>query len=210
MFFCSRLSEVLVTLFFRIFHGHFWRFTDTFSKIVTAKVPYFFISAEKLGDSLDLGNFCFFFFPILEKKRKQSFFFSQEKFASHSLTRETVDLQKKVKTGKKWHFLSNFGFFRCFFFPKKFPKILFFFPRKRLHVTHSLEFQGRKKKKQPRKKKTAFLLNNSNFSKKCAKTNFYGEIKKYGTFAWPRRKNMGSLETYSGCFRLTHAFVDNS
>ena len=108
----------------------------------------FFFPRKRLGGthSLDLGNFCFFFFP------------AQEKIASHSLTRETVDLQKKVKTGKKWHFLSNFGFFRCFFFPQKISQnsVFFFFPGKDYtSLTHS-NFRAGKKKTAPEKKKQQF------------------------------------------------------
>ena len=125
-----------------------------------------FFPRKRLGGthSLDLGNFCFFLFPDFGKKK--SCFFSQEKIASHSLTRMTVDLQKKVKTGKKWHFLSNFGFFRCyFFFPKNFPKFCFFSQEK--ITRHSLTRISGPEKKQPRKKKQHFYSLTRFSPKKC-------------------------------------------
>ena len=150
--------------------------------LVHSKVPYFFFPRKSLGGthSLNLGNFCFFF-PILEKKNKL-FFFSQEKFACHSLSWETVNLQKKVKTGKKWHFLSKFIFFRCFFFPQKFlPNSVFFFSQEKF-TRHSLtRFSGPEKKNSPGKKKTPFSLTHSFFHQKVQILNFSGE-KKYGTF----------------------------
>ena len=115
-----------------------------------------------------------FFFPCFGIKK-------QEKFAGHSFNRETVNLQKKVKNGKKWHLLSNFSFFRCFFSQKP-PKVFFFsfvfFSWKSLHSTHSLIFRQRKKKNSTGKKKTPFSITHSIFAHKCSKINFSGEIKK--------------------------------
>ena len=142
------------------------------------KVPYFFISAEKIrGYSLTrFGQF--FFFSSRFWKKKSSCFFFQEKIASHSLTRETVDLQKKVKTGKIWHFVSNFSFFRCsFFFPKKFPKFCFFFSQEKI-TRHSLSrISGPEKKNQPRKKIQHFY-SLSRFSPKSANFNLFRGNKK--------------------------------
>ena len=106
--------------------------------------------------------------------------------ATHSPERRSTS-KKRSKPVKNGTFCRISVFFVVFFFPKNFPKFCFFFPRKRLHVTHSLEFQGRKKKTAP-KKKTEFLLTHSIFPKKVQILIFSGEIKKYGTFDYRSRK----------------------
>ena len=114
----------------------------------------FLFPRKRLGGthSLDLGNFCFFLFPDFGKKKTSCFFFPRKRLQA----------------------------FRCyFFFPKKIPKLCFFsFPRKRLHVTHSLEFQGRKKKTAPEKKKNSIFTHSLDFPQKSANFNLFRGNKK--------------------------------
>ena len=140
---------------------------------VGPKVPYFF-SAEKFGgySLTHFGHFSFFFFPCFGKKKQAVFFFSQEKFASHSLSWKTANLTKKGQKRAKTALFVDFQFFSLlFFFPKTWIKILFFFPSKSSHATHSLDFRGRKKKTAP-EKKTPFLLTHSFFHEKLQILNF--------------------------------------
>ena len=67
-------------------------------------------------------------------------------------------------------FFSNLCVFFCFFS----------FPRKSSSVIHSFDFFGEKKNKP--EKKNSFFIHSFEIPKKCEKTNFSGEIKKYGTF----------------------------
>ena len=146
-----------------------------------SKVPFFF-SAEKIrGYSLTrFGQFLFFFISRFWKKKTSCFFFPRKSLqATHSAERRSI-YKKRSKQVKNGTFCQILVFFVVFFFPKNLDKILFFFPRKSSHVTHSLDFRGRKKK-QPRKK-TEFLLTHSIFPKKVQISIFSGEIKKYGTF----------------------------
>ena len=70
-----------------------------------------------------------------------------------------------------------------FFFPGILRVFLFFsFPRKSSSVIHSFDFFGGKKKNKPEKKKNSFFIHSFEIPQKCEKTNFSGEIKKYGTF----------------------------
>ena len=111
-----------------------------------AKVSFFFPPEKIGGYSLTHFGQFLFFFRVLEKKNKLIFFF-QEKFACHSLSWETVNLQKKVKNGKKWHLLSNFIFF-VVFFPKKTGQDSVFFSQEKF-TRHSLtRFQKKWKKNQ--------------------------------------------------------------
>ena len=78
----------------------------------------------------------------------------------------------------------EFRFFSLFFFPKKFPKILFFFFSQEKITRHSLtQISGPGKKNTAPEKKTSFLLTHSIFPKNVQILIFSGEIKKYGTFA---------------------------
>ena len=91
--------------------------------------------------------------------------------------------------------INNFWKFTLFYQPKRTPKkcvffflrklffCLFFFFLKKFNPYWLTQSQMLFFFFRHGKKKTAFLLTNSIFSKKCAKTNFGGEIKKYGTFA---------------------------
>ena len=80
-----------------------------------------------------------------------------------------LNLQKQVKKAKNGIFC-RFSVFPMFFFSGQF----FFFPKKSLPATHSLVFRGRKKK-QRRKKKTAFSLTQSKNHKKVQILNFSGK-----------------------------------
>ena len=130
-----------------------------------------------------LENFVFFF-RIFGKKKTDVFFFSQEKFESHSLGWKTAPLEKQV-------FLHFCG---VFFFSNK--KVFFFSQEK--FTTHSLtRSQGPEKKKQGRKKKTAFLLTYSKNHKKVQILNFSGE-KKYGTFDQIPKISFHSFQNIKG------------
>ena len=132
-----------------------------------------FSSAEKFrGYSLTrFGQFFFVFFPILEIRKSLQ--------ATHSLERRSTS-KIPLKLVKNGTFCRLLVFF-VLFYPKYFPKLCFFFPRKRLHVNHSLEFQGWKKKQPRKKKKPAISLTHSIFHKNLQILNFSGK-KKYGTF----------------------------
>ena len=118
-------------------------------------------------------NFVFFF----PQKKYKMFFFSRKSLkATHS-----PGAQISTKKGQKHVFFVIFSHLGCFFFPTFF---CFFFPRKSLHPTHSLNF-GRPEKKTAVEKKTQFSLTQSIFAQNVQKTNYSGEIKKYGTFGQP-------------------------
>ena len=132
-----------------------------------------------LTHSLNFEQFCFFYFPTFGKKKKHLFFFfSSEKFVSHSLATKADDPKNRPEKVKK-RYLEVF-----FIFSRKILKtVCFFFPGKvYTSLTHSFS-KGGKKKKQHGKKKTPFLLTHSIFAKKWTKINFSREIKKYDTFA---------------------------
>ena len=108
-----------------------------------------------------LSNFVFFIFRPLGKKKHLFFFFSSEKFVSHSLATKADDPKNRPEKVKK-RYLEVF-----FIFSRKILKtVCFFFSWKSLHFTHSLIFKGREKKKQHGEKKTQFLLTHSIFAQK--------------------------------------------
>ena len=99
-----------------------------------------------------------FFFP----QKKYMFFFSQEKFEGHSLTWGADIYKKRSKT----RIFCNFFTFGLFFFQ------LFFFPRKSLHPTHSLNF-GRPEKKTAVKKQNTFFTHSVDFYPKVSKVKLF-------------------------------------
>ena len=138
-------------------------------------------------------------------KPKVSYFFSPEKFTSHSLTQILRTLfffpvfprkslqghslaqnfgcpQKKVKNGQKRQNKQFFTFWRCFFFPILFFFVVVFFFLEKFTL-HSLTHFQRAKKKTALEKKTPFSLTHSILAEKWSKMNFSSEIKKYDTFA---------------------------
>ena len=138
-----------------------------------------------------MGNFCFFLFPDFGKKNKLFFFPRKRLQATHSPERRSTS-KKRSKPVKNGTFCRISVFFVVFFFPKNFPKLCFFsFPRKRLHVTHSLEFQGRKKKTAPEKKKNSIFTHSLDFPQKSANFNLFRGNKKI-RYLWTERH----AETY--------------
>ena len=112
-------------------------------------------------------------------------------------------------------FFVEFWFFSLFFFSKKFlPNSVFFFPRKSLPVTHSLDFQGRKKKKTAPEKKTAFSLTHSFFHQKVQILNFSGEKKntvpllRQILFWVSMNPNLVSISKLQNCKILTMSQTD--
>ena len=131
-----------------------------------------------LTHSLNFEQFCFFLFSDLREKKNICFFFSSEKFVSHSLATKADDPKNRSEKVKK-RYLEVF-----FIFSRKILKTVcfFFFPGKvYTSLTHSFS-KGGKKKQHGEKKKTPFLLTHSIFAKKWTKINFSREIKKYDTF----------------------------
>ena len=127
-----------------------------------------------LTHSLNFEQFCFFYFPTFGKK-KHLFFFSSEKFVSHSLAKKADDPKNRSEKVKK-RYLEVF-----FIFSRKILKtVCFFFPGKvYTSLTHSFSKSG---KKTAREKKTQFSLTHSIFAQKWTKINFSREIKKCDTF----------------------------
>ena len=107
------------------------------------------------------------------------------------LNHQKIDISKeRSKEGKLCSFSSICGIFVVlFFFPKFFCNLLFFFFPGKVYssLTHSISKAG--KKKQPRKKKTPFLLTHTIFSKKWPKSNFSREKKNTVPLTHPPEKN---------------------
>ena len=150
-----------------MFEIFFWEILFCVRNWGSFKGIVFFYFPGKVCHSLThsiLRNSVFFFQPW-EKKNNFGFFFSSEKFVSHSLAIKADFRKKRSKKVKKRYFSKNGGVF--YFFPKNSENgLLFFFSWKSLHFTHSLIFKERKKKKQHWKKKTPFLLTHSIFAQK--------------------------------------------
>ena len=149
----------------------FLQFDTQFSThMIIAKVPYFFISAEKFMAHSFIQNPEVRFFSREAGKKKIHFFPKKSSWAIHSiLGRVSLFL---LKIGLYFFFSAFLGVFSVFFFfPRKFichsfirsRGCFFFFPS-------------------PKKKKTAFSFIQSIFSKSVVKMNFRREKKKYGTF----------------------------
>ena len=133
--------------------------------------------------SLNLGEFCIFFFPLFGKKKIQNVFFFFPGKVCKPLTRKKSDIyqkkvQKKVLYAVFRNFSDFFQFLSCiFFFEKKNnQKMYFFFPRKSLKSTHSHENICRKKKQQW--KKNNIFTHSLDFCPKMAKVKLFPGNKK--------------------------------
>ena len=176
-----------------------------------SKVPYFFSAEKFGGYThTRFGRDLFFFSRILEKKKQAVFFFPWKSLdATHSpekksvYTKDEVTLVKRDKNSvlyrsipweksanKKSEFTpvnqrkcgkKKIIYMFCFFSQKICLGICFFFPRKSLSGTHTLNFRGRKKKTGPEKKNTIFT-NTHDFFKKVVIFKLFPGKKKYGTF----------------------------
>ena len=144
-----------------------------------------FFSREKFGGythTLVLDEVCFFFSAM--RKKKQVVFFPWKSLdATHSprkksaYTKDEITLVERDKnivfyrplplvksTTKKSEFTpvnqrkrGKKKLFTCFFFPKKLPQeMFFFFPRKSLNCTHTLNVRGRRKKQVKKKKHNSY------------------------------------------------------
>ena len=100
--------------------------------------------------SLDLGGFCYIFFPLFGKKKYKLFFiFSREKFASHSLKKNLISAKKGPKKGTLCWFFGTFRIFEVYFFFPFFPKnfYVFFFSQEKFKIHSLTQIQEPGKKK---------------------------------------------------------------
>ena len=143
--------------------------------IVRSKVSYFFLRGHGRWSFIHSNPkiVCFFFREAEKsgkKKHKLVFFFPGK--VHRSFIRIFNDfLSFLIKNGCVFFFPKICVFFCVFFFPGK------------VHMPfiHSI-FGAEKKNTTREKKKNSFFIHSFDIPQKCTKTNFSGEIKKYGTF----------------------------
>ena len=131
-----------------------------------------------------------FFFPgkvhrsFIHSNPKMLFFFFRE--AGKKNTSWFFSITGKVHRSFIWILRKSVFFYKIgcvFFFPHFCVVFVFFFSTEKFTCHSFIQFWRPEKKNTIRKKKTAFSFIHSIFLKKCTKTNFSGEIKKYDTFA---------------------------
>ena len=130
-----------------------------------AKVSYFFFPGIVYRHSLTRFSKILFFFSTFCKKKKYKllFFFSQEKFTSHSLAWGADIYKKRTKT----RVFCNFFTFRLFFFPNIFSTCYVFFFQEKFNLHSLTRFFGPEKKNSSGKKKHNFHSLTRFLPKKC-------------------------------------------